>query len=166
VSIDIYAGMRHAAQLLEAGAEIESLMGSVPFWPAKFAYGVLKVITNEAVVEEVQSVRAGKYNPPQNPWPETESVPLGPELPKNVKHSPYSRPGNPYPGLNEFHRKGKFSGWQVRRTQNRVEYRSRIFKDYADAIAEWKRMDAMLAEEALAFAESSVDVLLAELNRK
>lgn len=141
--IDTNAGIRHAAQLLQDGAEIEGIRSSLGQYPPKFAEGVRRVIDDPVVLVELMKIRAGFYNPPQNPLPELPSMGYE-EPPRNKKHSPYTRPGNPYPGLNEFHRNGNFRGWQVRRMQDGVEYRSRIFKEHADAVKEWKRLDAEL----------------------
>ena len=68
--IDTQAGIRHAAQLLQDGAEIEDILSSLDQFPPRFAEGMRRVLEDPVIQVEVMKYRQGMDPPrPTGPKP-------------------------------------------------------------------------------------------------
>lgn len=167
--IERYNGRRHAAQLLQDGAELQSLLESAALHPIHFRQGMMDVLGNKEVMDLLLKKRDAT-------WPkETRQKPAGyaKQLPcgnyesyvvlengreiligvfpdrHRARHARdnYNIPPKlayPYPGIIEH-----FGGFIVRRRFKGKEYRCPMVRTYEEAIEEWKRIDEQIQRDKI-----------------
>lgn len=171
--IDTNAGVRHAAQLLQDGAEIEDIMASLPNFPPKFAEGMRRVIEDPVVLTELMKRKKGEnLTRPTGPKPGIFKNEEGmfdlwmegsgePEF-----HGVFSTPGAARAYRDEVLKEaskllgdatvdGKFPGlekrrcrWRVNRMVNGRRYCTRAFLTKEEAIRAWAEMALYIEQES------------------
>lgn len=166
--LDRLSGRRHAAQLLQDGAEVQTLMEATAAHPVFFAQGMLDVLNNPEVVAVLTSKRGGTLPPEkreqkrgyakklENGWYESyiidsngKDVFIGTFPDRHrARHArdTYTDPNDKpyYLGLIEH-----MGGWLVRRRVDGKEFRSRRIDDYDQAVIEWHRIDDLIKAHKL-----------------
>lgn len=171
--IDTNAGVRHAAQLLQDGAEIEDIMASLPNFPPRFAEGMRRVIEDPVVqVELMKRKRADEPLRPTGPkpgifrledgmfelWMEGNEAPefhgvfstalAAKAYRKEVMEDRRQQLGVPrvdhgFPGM-EHHNKR----WRVRRMINGRKFLTKSFNTKEEAKRAWAEMALYIEQES------------------
>lgn len=181
MSIDYQAGVRHAAQLLEHGGEVDLILATLDERPPQFAAGMRAVLTDPVILTELLKHRAGegiKYASETN-LPNTQIVqsktgqwlafvrigdkmePLGTFETKeeaNQARAPFLSRGSMRKVLANPSRPYpglehcKENRWRVRRRVNGKCYVSKLLPTYDEAIAAWKIIDDQVRKDIGEFA--------------
>lgn len=167
--IERLSGRRHAAQLLQDGAEFQTLMESAALHPIHFRQGMLDVLTDSEVVAYLSKKRDGSWprEARQRPAGYAKKLPCGnyesyvvlecgreiligtfPDR-HRARHARDNFDVPPklvkkYPGLIEH-----FGGFIVRRRVKGKEYRCNMVETYEEAVKEWHRIDEEIKNDQL-----------------